>query len=26
VAWEFCLVVCLYKAIKHQPLEELAIA
>jgi hypothetical protein len=23
VAWEFCLVVCLYKAIKHQPLEEL---
>jgi hypothetical protein len=24
VTWEFCLIVCLYKAIKHQPLEELA--
>lgn len=25
VAWEFSMCVCLYRAIKHQPLEELAI-
>lgn len=24
VGWEFCLCVCLYRAIKNQPLEELA--
>lgn len=26
VVWEFCLVVCLYKAIKHQPVEEMHLA
>ena len=25
VGWEFCMCVCLYRAIKDQPLEELAI-
>jgi hypothetical protein len=24
VVWEICLIICLYKAIKRQPLRELA--